>query len=141
MSDETPNRQIGGLAPRSGSRDLSRLQRRNRPTTSTESPAPEDGLDSKLQGGGSAPKTPSAMPATAPSGTAGRMTTYLSASTRGRARAAYRATSHLEGDRSWSSFVERAILAEVERREAAHNSGHRYTADSSPLSAGRPLTD
>ena len=68
-----------------------------------------------------------------------RMATYLSHRTRDRARATYRATSHLEGDKSWSEFVERAILAEVERREITHNAGERYQADSSPLPAGRPL--
>ncbi|WP_425266425.1 ParB family protein [Cryobacterium zongtaii] len=68
------------------------------------------------------------------------MTTYLSANTRDRARATYRATSHLEGDKSWSDFVERAILAEVERRELAHHAGERYEGDSSPLPVGRPLS-
>ncbi|WP_369125300.1 hypothetical protein [Cryobacterium sp. GrIS_2_6] len=67
------------------------------------------------------------------------MTTYMSNTTRDRARATYRATSHLEGDKSWSDFVERAVLAEVERRERSYNSGERYEGDSSPLSAGRPL--
>ncbi|WP_369124741.1 hypothetical protein [Glaciimonas sp. Cout2] len=69
-----------------------------------------------------------------------RMTTYLSAQTRDRARATYRATSHLEGDKSWSDFVERAIQAEVERRELLHNAGEPYEGDSSPLPVGRPLS-
>ncbi|WP_369828612.1 hypothetical protein [Cryobacterium sp. M91] len=68
------------------------------------------------------------------------MTTYLSAQTRYRARATYRATSHLEGDKSWSDFVERAIKAEVERRELLHNAGEPYEGDSSPLPVGRPLS-
>lgn len=68
-----------------------------------------------------------------------RVTTYLDGSLRARAREAYRATSHLEGDKSWSDFVERAILAEVLRREAAHNGGRTYAGDTTPLSPGRPL--
>lgn len=56
-----------------------------------------------------------------------------------RVREAYRTTSHLEGDKSWSDFVERAILTEVLRREAAHNSGQVYVGDQTPLSPGRPL--
>jgi predicted glutamine amidotransferase len=69
-----------------------------------------------------------------------RMTTYLHSSNRDRARAAYRATNHLEGDKSWSDFVERAIVAETIRRESAHNAGEPYQGDSSPLPAGRPLS-
>ena len=136
MSDDTPNRQIGGLTPRAGIHDLSRLQARNR----TE-PKPET-----VQGTEPAPvkaikraQTPSRKSTTIEVDSTTRMTTYLSHRTRDRARATYRATSHLEGDKSWSEFVERAILAEVERREITHNAGERYQVDSSPLPAGRPL--
>lgn len=66
------------------------------------------------------------------------MTTYLSVATRDRARSTYRAPRHLEGDKSWSDFVESAILAEVARRETAHNAGERYEGDRSPLPAWRP---
>ncbi|WP_442855792.1 ParB family protein [Frondihabitans sp. Leaf304] len=64
---------------------------------------------------------------------------YLDGRLRARAREAYRATSHLEGDKNWSDFVERAILAEVLRRETVHNDGQTYAGDTTPLSPGRPL--
>ncbi|MBF4577874.1 hypothetical protein [Frondihabitans sp. VKM Ac-2883] len=50
-----------------------------------------------------------------------------------RAREAYRATSHLEGDGNWSDFVERAFLAEIPRRETTH------VGDQTPFSPRRPL--
>lgn len=137
MSDDTPNRQIGGLTPRAGTHDLSRLQARNRtepkPGTVTQAePAPTTVVKPS--------QPPARKSATLVVDSTARMTTYLSAATRDRARATYRATSHLEGDKSWSEFVERAILAEVERRELSYNAGELYEGDGSPLPAGRPLT-
>jgi len=134
MSDDTPNRQIGGLTPRSKTQDLSRLQARNR--TEPEAVQQHEPVSVKVIKPAPAPSRKSE---TVVLDVTARMTTYLSATTRDRARATYRATSHLEGDKSWSDFVERAILAEVERREAAHNAGDRYEGDSSPLPVGRPL--
>ena len=43
---------------------------------------------------------------------------YIRESTQNRARAAFRATAHLEDDETYSDFAEKAILAEVQRREA-----------------------
>lgn len=57
-----------------------------------------------------------------------------------RARTAYRATSRLEGDRTWSDVVERAILREVARREQAHSAGESYPGTDGPLSPGRPVS-
>ena len=136
MSDDTPNRQIGGLAPRAGIHDLSRLQARNR--TEPKSDSVQDSEPVPVKGIKSA-RTPPRKSATIEVDSTTRMTTYLSHTTRDRARATYRATSHIEGDKSWSEFVERAILAEVERRELRHNAGERYQGNSSPLPAGRPL--
>jgi len=137
MSDETPNRQIGGLTPRAGTHDLSRLQARNRPE-----PQPETVQQPKITSSKAVKpsRAPAKKSATVVVDSTARMTTYLSAAMRDRARATYRATSHLEGDKSWSDFVERAILAEVERRELSHNAGERYEGDSSPFPVGRPLT-
>jgi hypothetical protein len=136
MSDETPNRQIGGLKPRAKTQDLSRLQARNRTETKQEAaPQPEPVSVKAVKPS----RAPSRKSATVVVDSTARMTTYLSATTRDRARATYRATSHLEGDKSWSDFVERAILAEVERRELKHNAGESYKGDTSPLPAGRPL--
>lgn len=68
-----------------------------------------------------------------------RVTTYLDGRLRARARKAHQATSHLEGDKSWSDLVRRAILAKVARRESTHNNGRPYAGDETPLSPGRPL--
>lgn len=130
MSDDTPTRQIAGLAHRAGIPDLSRLQARNRPEPTLQPVQQPKVVKSTV--------TPARKSASAVEPTA-RMTTYLSAQTRDRARATYRATSHLEGDKSWSDFVERAIQAEVERREVLHNAGEPYESDNSPLPVGRPL--
>jgi hypothetical protein len=136
MSDDTPNRQIGGLTPRAKTQDLSRLQARNRSELKPEAAQPAEPVSVAAV---KRPRKPSRKSATVVVDTTARMTTYLSATTRDRARATYRATSHIEGDKSWSDFVERAILAEVERRELTHNAGERYEGDSSPLPVGRPL--
>jgi hypothetical protein len=161
MSD-LPVRTISGLKPRTGGPDLSRLQRRNR-GVSTEQQTPASSAQdlSALPGPESVGKQPSeldAVPAVTKqrpaeahvdgvsptrkleSGRTGRLSTYLSVDMLERARATYRATSHLEHDRSFSDFVERAIHAEIVRRETAHNAGERYEADTSRLRPGRPLS-
>lgn len=145
MSD-TPDRAITGLSPRGAAPDFSRLQRRNRIVV----PEPAVVAVELVEEPPPAAVTPNLpapdLPAAAPSVVSKlavtereRVTTYLDGRLRARAREAYRATSHLEGDKSWSDFVERAILAEVTRREAAHNDGRPYAGDGTPLSPGRPL--
>lgn len=69
-----------------------------------------------------------------------KMTTYVPRAVRERAKAAFRATSHLEGDGSFSDFITAAITREVERREQLHNDGQQYAGDGGRLSAGRPLS-
>lgn len=141
MSDTTPDRTIAGLTPRTV--DLTRMQARNRPQPAEEPPALASLAEQPKP---TAPKTqkrdtPKKRTAltTAVEEKGARITTYLAASLRNRAQAAYRATSHLEGDTSWSDYVERAILTETQRREAEHNAGEPYKGDGSRLSAGRPL--
>lgn len=46
----------------------------------------------------------------------------------GRMRGAYRMTGGQEGDRSLSDFIQKAIMAEVERRERTYNGGKRFEA-------------
>jgi hypothetical protein len=141
MSD-TPDRAITGLSPRGATPDFSRLQRRNRvvvpePAVPEVEPVEQPSLPPAV-----APDLPAAAPSVVSKLAVAereRVTTYLDGRLRARAREAYRATSHLEGDKSWSDFVERAILAEVTRREAAHNGGRQYAGDETPLSPGRPL--
>lgn len=67
------------------------------------------------------------------------VTFYLTEDLRNRARAAYRSTSFEEQDSSWSEMINKALIAEVERREAAYNSGETFTASEEPLSPGRPI--
>ena len=133
MSESTP-RTIGGLAPRPASTpDLSRLQRRNRPeVVPVSEPVPERPSELPTS------TAPTRAPDTAAS--TDRITVYIDHDLRLRARTAYRATSHLEGDRTWSDFIERAILREVERREQAHNAGKPYPGTDGPLAPGRSVT-
>jgi hypothetical protein len=67
------------------------------------------------------------------------VTFYLSETLRNRARAAYRSTSFDEKDTSWSEMLNKALIAEVERREAAYNRGEHFTASDDPLTPGRPI--
>ncbi|MGE3449609.1 MAG: hypothetical protein AB7H92_18735 [Microbacteriaceae bacterium] len=69
-----------------------------------------------------------------------QMTTYIARPTRERARATFKATGHLEGDESFSSFVQTAVERELERRERLYNEGKPYAGDGGRLTAGRPLS-
>lgn len=62
---------------------------------------------------------------------------YLTDAVRSRGTAAFMATQYLEGDTSWSDFIETAILREAERREKTHNAGKPFVL-AHRLSAGRP---
>jgi hypothetical protein len=133
MSEPT-SRTIDGLAPRSASNpDLSRLQRRNRPDN-VPAAEPVSGRSAELS------TTVAPTPASDPATSTDRITVYIDHALRLRARTAYRVTSHLEGDRTWSDFIERAILREVERREQAHNAGESYPGTNGPLAPGRSVT-
>ena len=142
MSEQAPNRVIGGLVPRAAEPDLSRMRRANR-DTAPGTPAnaqPEQGSLRKKATGAAALRTVAEPTAeTVAESEPARITTYLSAVIRDRAQAAYKSTSHLEGDKSWSAFVEKALLAETERREATYNEGRQYEGVKERLSAGRPL--
>lgn len=149
MSD-APNRQIGGLAPRANAPDLSRMRRQNRPEPGARKPGSgEQQSGAVAQVPTEATTEPEKLPRRATkSATAltddvapARITTYLAANVRARAQAAFLATRHLEGDISWSAFVERAILAETERRESEYNSGEPYKGRGTRLTAGRPLSE
>lgn len=67
------------------------------------------------------------------------ITFYLTESLRNRARSVYRATSFAERDSSWSEMLTKALLAEVERRELAHNGGEPFAVSDEPLAPGRPI--
>jgi hypothetical protein len=56
-----------------------------------------------------------------------------------RAKAAYTGTSGQEMDRSWSEFISRAVLMEVERRERLYNEGQQFQGGSRNLAPGRKI--
>ena len=69
------------------------------------------------------------------------MTVSIPTAIRNRAKAAYKATSYVEGDNTWAHFVAKAIEAETLRREAEHNEGEMYPAWGEKLPGGRRLKD
>lgn len=108
------------------------------PTTAAPAPAPPAQAKKKPSfPAAAARKEPAAAPAKAPTG---RISVYVDEDARARATAAFKSTAHLEGDASWSEFVERAILAEAKRREDEHNHGERFNVNPT-LRRGRPLRD
>lgn len=60
---------------------------------------------------------------------------------RNRSRAAFAGTRHVEGYRSYSDFIAKAIEREVARVESEHNDGHPYSGGDDNLTAGRPLSE
>jgi len=67
------------------------------------------------------------------------VTFYLTDAMRNRARAAYRQTSFDERDGSWSEMLNKALLAEVQRRESVYNGGDVFVGNDEPLTPGRPI--
>lgn len=136
MTDQAPDRRIAGLTPRpAANNDLSRLRSKNR--------RPAEVAVSAQPDASAATPTDAAVPAATSNGGEdgkARVSIYLDPIVRDHARAAYKATAHLAGDRSWSEFVERAIAAETARREEQYNEGQEYriTGDTR-LSPGRPI--
>lgn len=146
MSDDT-RRGITGLAPRKV--DPKSMVARNR-TAPAPDPEPTGTADAALTAPESPaappaaaaavvqPKKPSRKPAAAVKTEQGRVNTYIDPEVRARVVAAFKATSHLEGDDSFSAFVETALLNETIRREQLHNDGDPY-AGSGKLQRGRPV--
>lgn len=140
--NEQPSRVIGGgLQPRRATTggvpamDASRLLRRSR-----ESAPPPPAAAAEVV----AP--PAAVPAAdqpAAKRTSNRvqLNTSVPVDLRARARAAFRATAHLEGYRSFQDLITAAIDTEVRRLEAAHNGGQAFAGGTEPLPGGRPLGD
>lgn len=136
MSEQTP-RIIEGLTPKPA--PLARMRASEREATPAPPPA-EAAVEAPASKSGT--KTPRRAPRKASSTvTSGKrsMSFYAHESTHKRARAAYRHTRHLEGDESYSDMVEKALEAEVARREAAYNGGKPFEGTDTPLPAGRPM--
>lgn len=165
---DTADRRVGGLARRRTAPDPANLIAANRPAAapgasappatppvtppSAEKPAtPEmeqvSGV-AAVQDQPAKSRRQSPRPASASGPAAGtspevdaatKVTVYLHQSTRDRAAVAFKATAYLEQDESWSHMVEKALLAEAERREAAHNGGQPFAADNAQLKRGRSV--
>lgn len=138
MSEATPDRTIGGLAPRPRSRgvhpDASRLLARNRTTADPAQPA----LPRTLQ---AAPEPVHQVPVQPPPTAKQQLNASIPHDLRSRIRAAYRATSMAEGHRSFSDFVAAVLEAEAQRLEDQYNDGRRFTGGEHNLPTGRPLGD
>lgn len=150
MSDATP-RGISNLAPRKV--DPKRMLARNRddvadipsatPTISADAtapaPEPEHPAGERIAPAEKKSRTKTnKAPRTAAQATQGRVNTYIDPSARARVVAAYKATSHLEGDESFSAFVETALVNEAIRREQKYNDGEEFVAMGN-LQRGRPV--
>ncbi len=139
MSDEAPLG-ITGLAPRKV--DPKRMIARNRPapTTDPAPAAPAPAAPERPAEAPAAPRRPRAArkPAAAAKSEQARVNTYIDPDARSRAVATYKATAHLEGDESFSAFVETALVNESIRREQLHNDGEPFAA-SGQLQRGRPV--
>lgn len=147
---DAPRRTISGLTPRATAQTggVERLLKKNRPPAGD---TPE--IDEPVA---PAP-TPESTPATAPAASPREktrpapavqapteepkvsMSVRVHTSVRARSRAAYRATGALEPDESYSDMIEKAIEAEVRRRELAYNDGKPFEANTASLPAGRPF--
>ena len=148
MSDATPDRTIGGLAKRGSAPDLSGMLARNRTAQTTAAAAASEAQAERAKAAAAAPReakktaakqaAPRKASASADTGKT-QVTAYMTHEVRNRARAAFKATAHLEGDRNWSSFIEEAVLAETKRREQQYNNGQEYAGDEEALSPGRTI--
>jgi hypothetical protein len=56
-----------------------------------------------------------------------------------RAKAAYKHTNGKEMDHSWSEFINRAVMIEVERRERLYNEGNPFKGGDERLAPGRKV--
>jgi len=68
-----------------------------------------------------------------------QLATRVSRDVGDRARGAFRASGHLEGEASFAEFVEAALLREIEKREKRYNDGKPFTIAGGRLQSGRPL--
>lgn len=118
--------------------DLTMLQRKNRQPTNE--PAGESGYVKKSSPGAPSPvPNTSAAPAAEDTERTARISFYVPERLSRRAKAAFRATSFQAGDRTWSSFLVRALESEVVRRERDFNAGEQFRDSGENIPAGRPL--
>lgn len=85
------------------------------------------------------PKSTPAVQAPLPDMAPKQVTFYMATDELKRAKATYTGTSGQELDRSWSDFISRAVLMEVERRERLYNEGRQFQGGSRNLAPGRKI--
>lgn len=121
------NRKPIGVPPRRQADNISvqNLVKANRGSATTGSDSPATAPASR----------PTPLPDTAPK----QVTFYMATDDLKRAKAAYTGTSGQEMDRSWSDFISRAVLMEVERRERLYNEGSRFEGGARNLAPGRKI--
>ena len=142
----TPDRSISGLAPRRPKPDASRLIAANRPALTAPSVEPVEPPPAVAPNPLSL--TPPAVLPAADASTVStdqnrasvKVSVYLPKDLRRAAVAAFKATAHLEADQSWSDMIEKAVRAEVTRRERAHNGGKPFPGGEGRLTPGRSVT-
>ncbi|WIB72579.1 hypothetical protein [Curtobacterium sp. MCBD17_026] len=84
-----------------------------------------------------APSTPSRAPK---AGKKPKVSFYQDPEDTARARAAMVHTQGLEGSRSWSEFVDRALMREAERLEKRYNGGQPWPpVEAGEIPRGRPM--
>lgn len=83
--------------------------------------------------------TATTPPTPLPDTSSKQVTFYMAADDLKRAKAAYTGTSGQEMDRSWSDFISRALLMEVERRERLYNEGEKFQGGARKLAPGRKI--
>lgn len=137
-----PDRSISGLAPRRRTPDASRLIAANRPASGVTSPAtssePEPSTSVEPEGTPGRAATQSS-PDENPTTTV-KVSIYLPRGLRKAAVAAFKATAHLEGDQSWSDMIEKAVRAEVLRRQEVYNKGQVFPGGEGKLTPGRSVS-
>jgi hypothetical protein len=121
------NRKPIGVPPRrqAGSASVQNLVKANRSSGTSE-------------GAAGAPSS-SSHSDTLPDTTPKQLTFYMARDDVRRAKAAYTGTSGQELDRSWSDFISRAVLMEVERRERLYNEGKQFQGGTRNLAPGRKI--
>lgn len=128
--------------------DVGALRKNKRPAPKpVEETTPEPIADAPSPAGTPAPRKRSPIKtAPQPEGSTGeqkkmQVNALIPVGLRNRSRAAFAASRHVEGYRSYSDFIAKAIEREVSRVEHEHNEGHPYAGGDENLTAGRPMSD
>lgn len=130
-----------GLPPRRPT-PVQNLVKANRTIPTEESPR-EVSTPAKLERPATVAQPSSPAQATSSKGEAEakprQVTFYMDPIELGRAKAAYKATGGLEGDRTWSNFIASAVLSETNKRQKKFNDGQPFRTSNEKLPPGRKI--